>query len=69
MTSTIEVDVGTEQVLEVAPSRHRRGHPVDALARDLAIADVGQREPEADEEDPGDGLADRAETESATFTN
>ena len=64
MTSTIEVDVRTEQVLEALGPRDRRRHPVDALARDVAVADVGQRERGRRREDqPGDGLADRAETE------
>ena len=39
-------------------------HPVDALARDVPVADVGQRERcRRGEDQPGDGLADRAETE------
>ena len=59
-----QVDVRAEQVLEALRPRDRRRHPVDALARDLAVADVGQRERgRRGEDQPGDGLADRAETE------
>ena len=40
-----DIDIGGEDCVDVFAPDHARGNPIDALARDAAIEDVGELQP------------------------